>query len=161
MISVVCHRRAPRSGLGATLGLGSIAAILLLAQPAAAQLTPFGQPAQPVQLQQAPFQTIPAAPAPGTYQPAPGNYAAPGAGPSTFSFAAPPPQIVVDWGWERIDGAMQIDCGGEQKEAPVVVMSSDHARSEPVSSGLESTTLSDQMPLPERPSIALRGERGA
>jgi hypothetical protein len=79
--------------LGATLGLGSIAAILLLAQPAAAQLTPFGQPAQPVQLQQAPFQTIPAAPAPGTYQPAPGNYAAPGAGPSTFSFAAPPPQI--------------------------------------------------------------------
>jgi lipid-binding SYLF domain-containing protein len=79
--------------LGAPLGLGSIAAILLLAQPAAAQLTPFGQPAQPVQLQQAPFQTIPAAPAPGTYQPAPGNYAAPGAGPSTFSFAAPPPQV--------------------------------------------------------------------
>jgi lipid-binding SYLF domain-containing protein len=77
-----------------SLGLGSIAAILLLAQPAAAQLTPFGQPAQPVQLQQAPFQTIPAAPAPGTYQPTPSNYAAaPGAGPSTFSFAAPPPQI--------------------------------------------------------------------
>ena len=94
MVSLVCHRRAPRSGLGVRFGLGSIAAILLLAQPAAAQLTPFGQPAQPVQLQQAPFQTIPAAPAPGTYQPAPGNYAAaPGAGPSTFSFAAPPPQI--------------------------------------------------------------------
>ena len=94
MVSLVCHRRAPRSGLGASLGLGSIAAILLLAQPAAAQLTPFGQPAQPVQLQQPPFQTIPAAPAPGTYQPTPSNYAAaPGAGPSTFSFAAPPPQI--------------------------------------------------------------------
>lgn len=94
MVSLVCHRLAPRSGLGASLGLGSIAAILLLAQPAAAQLTPFGQPAQPVQLQQPPFQTIPAAPAPGTYQPTPSNYAAaPGAGPSTFSFAAPPPQI--------------------------------------------------------------------
>jgi lipid-binding SYLF domain-containing protein len=94
MVSVVCQRRAPRCGAGASLGLGSIAAILLLAQPAAAQLTPFGQPAQPVQLQQAPFQTIPAAPAPGTYQPTPSNYAAaPGAGPSTFSFAAPPPQI--------------------------------------------------------------------
>ncbi len=94
MVSVVCHRRAHRFGLGASLGLGSIAAILLLAQPAAAQLTPFGQPAQPVQLQQPPFQTIPAAPAPGTYQPTPSNYAAaPGAGPSTFSFAAPPSQI--------------------------------------------------------------------
>ncbi len=93
MVSDVCHRRASRFGLGAPVGLGSIAAILLLAQPAAAQLTPFGQPAQPVQLQQPPFQTIPAAPAPGIYQPAPGNYAAPGAGPSTFSFAAPPPQI--------------------------------------------------------------------
>ncbi len=93
MVPMVCRRGALRFGLAAPAGLSSIAAMLLLAPPAAAQLTPFGQPAQPVQLQQAPFQTIPAAPSAGTYQPAPGNYAAPGAGPSTFSFAAPPPQI--------------------------------------------------------------------
>ena len=46
-----------------------------------------------MQLQQTPFQTIPAAPPAGTYQTTPSNYAAPGAGPSTFSFAAPPAQI--------------------------------------------------------------------
>ncbi len=93
MVPMVCRRGALRFGLAAPAGLSSIAAMLLLVQPAAAQLTPFGQPAQPVQLQQAPFQTIPAAPPAGTYQPAPSNYAAPGAGPSTFSFAAPPAQI--------------------------------------------------------------------
>ena len=93
MVPMVCRRGALRFGLAAPAGLSSIAAMLLLAQPAAAQLTPFGQPAQPVQLQQAPFQTIPAAPPAGTYQTTPSNYAAPGAGPSTFSFAAPPAQI--------------------------------------------------------------------
>ena len=93
MVPMVCRRGALRFGLAAPGGLSSIAAMLLFAQPAAAQLTPFGQPAQPVQLQQAPFQTIPAAPPAGTYQTTPSNYAAPGAGPSTFSFAAPPAQI--------------------------------------------------------------------
>ena len=93
MVPMVCRRGALRFGLAAPAGLSSIAAMLLLAQPAAAQLTPFGQPAQPVQLQQPPFQTIPAAPPAGTYQTTPSNYAAPGAGPSTFSFAAPPAQI--------------------------------------------------------------------
>lgn len=78
-------RRHSRSRLGVT---GSaIAGVLVLAQSAAAQVTPFGGQPQPVQVQQAPGQTFPA----GTYQPIPGNYAAaPGAGPSTFSFAAPP-----------------------------------------------------------------------
>jgi len=91
---MICRRGALRFGLAAPAGLGSIAAMLLFAPPAGAQLTPFGQPAQPVQLQQAPFQTIPAAPPAGTYQTTPSNYAAaPGAGPSTFSFAAPPAQI--------------------------------------------------------------------
>ena len=94
MVGMVYRRCTLRCGLAAPAGLGSIAAMLLLAPPAAAQLTPFGQPSQPVQLQQAPFQTIPAAPPAGTYQTTPSNYAAaPGAGPSTFSFAAPPAQI--------------------------------------------------------------------
>ena len=94
MVPMICRRGALRFGLAASAGLGSITAMLLFAPPAGAQLTPFGQPAQPVQLQQAPFQTIPAAPPAGTYQTTPSNYAAaPGAGPSTFSFAAPPAQI--------------------------------------------------------------------
>jgi lipid-binding SYLF domain-containing protein len=72
-------------------GTGSaIAGLLFLAQPAGAQLTPFGGQPQPAQVQQVPGQTFPA----NTYQPIPSNYAAaPGAVPSTFSFAAPPPQI--------------------------------------------------------------------
>lgn len=94
MVPQACRRRASRSVVVASLGLGWTATMVLVAQPAVAQVTPFGQPAQPVQFQQAPFQTIPAAPAAGTYQPTPSNYAAaPGAGPSTYSFAAPPPQI--------------------------------------------------------------------
>ena len=93
MVPMVRRLFSSAAGVLRSAGLSSIAAMLLLAQPAAAQLTPFGQPAQPVQLQQAPFQTIPAAPPAGTYQTTPSNYAAPGAGPSTFSFAAPPAQI--------------------------------------------------------------------
>jgi|GEM_PF-161943 len=93
MVPTVRRLFSSAAGVLRSTGLGSLAAMLLFAPPAAAQLTPFGQPAQPVQLQQAPFQTIPAAPPAGTYQTAPSNYAAPGAGPSTFSFAAPPAQI--------------------------------------------------------------------
>ena len=93
MVPTVRRLFSSAAGVLRSAGLGSLAAMLLFAQPAAAQLTPFGQPAQPVQLQQPPFQTIPAAPPAGTYQTTPSNYAAPGAGPSTFSFAAPPAQI--------------------------------------------------------------------
>ena len=93
MVPTVRRLFSSAAGVLRSAGLGSLAAMLLFAQPATAQLTPFGQPAQPVQLQQPPFQTIPAAPPAGTYQTTPSNYAAPGAGPSTFSFAAPPAQI--------------------------------------------------------------------
>ena len=93
MVPTVRRLFSSAAGVLRSAGLGSLAAMLLFAQPAAAQLTPFGQPAQPVQLQQPPFQTIPAAPPAGPYQTTPSNYAAPGAGPSTFSFAAPPAQI--------------------------------------------------------------------
>lgn len=89
MVPTVCRSSVPRF-LPAS-SLGAVAAACLLAPPACAQITPFGQPVAPVQVQSPPFQTIPAAPAGGTYQAVPGNYAAaPGAVPSTFSFAAPP-----------------------------------------------------------------------